>query len=517
MRRLLLAALIVAAACAGPAPRDPDRLIVALGNSPTNLDPGVGLDEASQRIHALIYSSLMKIGDDLRPVPDLAVRLDTTDRQTYVAEIPPGVHFQNGREMTADDVAYTFRRFLDPAFVSGRKGAYKDLLAVDVLDRYTVAFRLRGPSTSFPANLTNMGIVPAGSDDTLARHPVGSGPYRLDAFVPDDHLTLSAFAGYYRGAPANAGLTFKIVPDETMRGLELRNGSVDLVVNDLSPDLVHSLAENPALQVVTRPGTDYGYIGINLRDPVLRDRRVRQAIGYAIDRRAIVHYLRRDQARETASIIPSMSWAHADDLFRFTHDPVRARALLDAAGYPDPDGPGPRPRLHLTLKTSTAERYRLQATVLQQQLAQVGIDLEIRSVRVRHAVLRRGAGQFPALYARVRRGIGRRSRHPAPGVRLPAGTAGRLQPGPLRESGGRPAHRAGHGGLDRGGPPPLLRGGRTADHRGRPHHQPVGRQQCHRRAARSDRPPSVADRGFRLPAPRPPRRTDTRFLTRVIK
>jgi peptide/nickel transport system substrate-binding protein len=379
VRRLLLAALIVAAACAGPAPRDPDRLIVALGNSPTNLDPGVGLDEASQRIHALIYSSLMKIGDDLRPVPDLAVRLDTTDRQTYVAEIPPGVHFQNGREMTADDVAYTFRRFLDPAFVSGRKGAYKDLLAVDVLDRYTVAFRLRGPSTSFPANLTNMGIVPAGSDDTLARHPVGSGPYRLDAFVPDDHLTLSAFAGYYRGAPANAGLTFKIVPDETMRGLELRNGSVDLVVNDLSPDLVHSLAENPALQVVTRPGTDYGYIGINLRDPVLRDRRVRQAIGYAIDRRAIVHYLRRDQARETASIIPSMSWAHADDLFRFTHDPARARALLDAAGYPDPDGPGPRPRLHLTLKTSTAERYRLQATVLQQQLAQVGIDLEIRS------------------------------------------------------------------------------------------------------------------------------------------
>jgi peptide/nickel transport system substrate-binding protein len=106
---------------------------------------------------------------------------------------------------------------------------------------------------------------------------------------------------------------------------------------------------------------------------------VRQAIGYAIDREAIVEYLRRGQARVADGPVPSMSWAYADDLFHFTHDPARARALLDEAGYPDPDGDGPAPRLHLTLKTSTAEDYRLQAEVLQQQLAQVGIALDIRS------------------------------------------------------------------------------------------------------------------------------------------
>jgi peptide/nickel transport system substrate-binding protein len=74
-----------------------------------------------------------------------------------------------------------------------------------------------------------------------------------------------------------------------------------------------------------------------------------------------------------------MSWAYNPDVLRFTHDPARARALLDDAGLRDPDGPGPATRLRLTLKTSTAEAYRLQAAVIQQQLADVGIGLEVRT------------------------------------------------------------------------------------------------------------------------------------------
>jgi peptide/nickel transport system substrate-binding protein len=361
---------------AGHAP--PNTIVIALANSPTNMDPGVGLDEASQKIHQLLYSSLVKIDPSLRVVPDLATRFETTDYQTYVASIPAGVTFHNGEEMTADDIAYTFRRFLNPSFVSGRKGAYRALSSIDVVDRYTVAFHLQAPSASFPINLV-MGIVPAGSGADLARHPVGSGPFTLEAFVPDDHVTLRPFAGYYAGAPKNGGLTFRVVPDETMRGLELRKGSVDVIVNDLSPDLVHGLQEDGRLNVITAPGTDYAYIGFNLRDRLLQDRRVRQAIGYAVDQNAIVKYLRRDLAQPATGIVPPMSWAYAPDVLRFTHDPAKARALLDEAGYPDPDGDGPAPRLHLSLKTSTDERYRLQAAVIQQSLAEVGVGVDIRS------------------------------------------------------------------------------------------------------------------------------------------
>ena len=210
--------------------------------------------------------------------------------------------------------------------------------------------------------------------------------------MPDDHVTVAAFADHYSGPPASAGLVFKVVPDETMRGLELRKGDIDLIVNDLSPDLVDSLEKTGDLVVDKGIGTDYAYVGMNLRDPVLADRRVRHAIGHAIDRSAIVHYLRRDQARETAGLIPPASWAHVNDLFELGFDPARARALLDEAGHRDPDGDGPEPRLRLTLKTSTAEAYRLQAAVIQRQLADVGIALDLRS------------SEFATLFADVIRG-----------------------------------------------------------------------------------------------------------------
>jgi peptide/nickel transport system substrate-binding protein len=183
-----------------------------------------------------------------------------------------------------------------------------------------------------------------------------------------------------------------VVPDETMRGLEMRNRSVDLIVNDLSPDIIHSLEQRDHLQVVTGPGTDYAYVGLNLRDRTLADARVRQALAYGIDNGEIIEHLRRGQGRAAAGIIPSMSWAYTDDLPFFPYDPARAMALLDEAGYRDPDGDGPQPRLRLTLKTSTTEAYRLQAAVLQQQLARIGVALDLRSY------------EFATLFADVIRG-----------------------------------------------------------------------------------------------------------------
>jgi peptide/nickel transport system substrate-binding protein len=369
--------LVGAVSCGQPA-RPAGVLVIAMANGPANLDPGVGLDEASQKLHTLLFSSLLKIDESLRVVPDLAIRFETPDPKTYIAEVRHGVHFHDGRELTAEDVAYTYRRFLDPKFTSGRKGAYKMIASVDVIDRYTVAFHLHEPSGSFPVNLV-MGIVPAGTGAEAARHPVGSGPYKISEFVADDHVTLTAFADYFEGPPKNAGLIFRVVPDDTMRGLELRKGTVDVVVNDLAPDIVHTLQSDPHLGVTTTVGTDYAYLGFNMRDPLLQNVKLRRAVGYAIDRQAITDYLRRGLATPAIGIIPPMSWAFEPHVFQFTHYVAKAKALLDEAGYPDPDGDGPLPRLHLSLKTSTTEVYRLQAAVIQRDLAEVGIAVDVRS------------------------------------------------------------------------------------------------------------------------------------------
>ncbi|HEU4938303.1 MAG TPA: ABC transporter substrate-binding protein [Vicinamibacterales bacterium] len=373
----IFAAIFVStAACSHDRPNG-NIIILGTTNSATNLDPRVGTDEASQKIHQLIFNTLVHIDSQLRVVPELAESIDHPDPLTYIARLRKGVLFHNGRELTSADVVYTFRSFLDPTF-KGRSGAYRVVAAVNAIDPYTVEFKLKNPLNSFPVNLV-MGIVQEGSGAANARQPIGTGPYSLTEFVPDDHVALSAFAQHFAGRPRNDGIVLKVIPDDTMRGLELRKGTVDLIVNDLSPDIVWQLQREGRVKVETAAGTDYAYVGLNLKDPVLSHVEVRKAIGYAIDREAIVKYLRRGFATTAVGIVPPMSWAFEKNVFDFTHDPGRAEQLLDAAGFRDPDGPGPLPRFRLSLKTSTTEVYRIQAAAIQHDLARVGVAVDVRS------------------------------------------------------------------------------------------------------------------------------------------
>ena len=398
LRRLsdlpVLAALVLSsgAGCMARPVANPNVIVVAVVSAPNNLDPRVATDTVSQSADQLIFNGLMTFDDQLRVVPDLAERLDHPAPTVYVATLRRGVRFHDGHELTSADVVYTYRSLLAPAFVSPHTGAFRLLESVDAQDRYTVIFRLKQPFGSFPVNLVLPQIVPDGADraaSSVREHPVGTGPYRFVAYVVDEHLELAAFDGHFRGRPHNDGVVLKVVPDNIMAGLELRKGTTDMVVNDLPPDIVVQLERDPRLQAPRSPGGDYQYIGLNLRDPILKDVRVRQAIGYAIDRQAIIDYLRRGMAIPATGILPPMSWASDPEAFAFTYDPAKARALLDQAGYPDPDGDGPASRLHLTLKMSSIEFNRLQGAVIQQNLRAVGIDLEVRTY------------EFATLYADV--------------------------------------------------------------------------------------------------------------------
>ena len=375
-----LAAVLAAGGCRPGPPVDPAVITVGVRTAPNTLDPRQAGDEVSQRVAELVFSPLLILGPDLKPRPHLASRLDNPDPLTYIAHLRRGVLFHDGHELTAADVVYTYAAFLDPTYVSPFKGAFSAMQSVVALDDYTVEFKLKTPFAAFPAQLVlQPPIVPAGSGDALRRFPIGTGPYRFVEYSPDDHVTLSAFEGYFDGLPNNAGLVLKVVPDDTMRGLELRRGSLDVVVNDLPPDIVHQLRREGALQSVTSPGLDFSYLGINFRDPVLADRRVRQAIGHAIDRQAIVDHLRRGLGRLATGLLPSQAWAYEPDVTQFSYDPAKAQALLDEAGFRDPDGDGPLPRLRLSLICSTNEETRLQSTIIQENLNRVGIQLDVRS------------------------------------------------------------------------------------------------------------------------------------------
>jgi peptide/nickel transport system substrate-binding protein len=378
--RIWLAAVVALAngVCAGgEISSDADILKVVIRAAPISFDPRVGTDEQSQRVHQLVYSQLMTVDSQLRVVPGLAARLDNPDPLTYIAYLRSGVRFHDGHALTARDVVYTFTSILDPDFVSARRGAYRMLASVTALDDYRVEFKLKEPSGSFPIQLV-MPIVPDGAGESIRSFPIGTGPYRFVRYVEDDQVELSAFEGYWDGLPQNAGVVLRIIPDETMRGLELRSGSADLTINDVPPDIAYQLQQD-GLTITEGAGVDYGYIGLNMRDAVLSDKRVRHAIGYAINRQSIIEHLRRGLATPAQGVLSPLAWAFEPDVHQFDYDVSRARQLLDDAGYPDPDGDGPLPRLRLSLKTSADEFYRLQAAVIQENLRLIGIALDVRS------------------------------------------------------------------------------------------------------------------------------------------
>ncbi|HEX4348328.1 MAG TPA: ABC transporter substrate-binding protein, partial [Vicinamibacterales bacterium] len=382
MRRTAALLLLLASTggCLRRASSNPNVIVLAVQSSPNNLDPRYATDDASQKIGQLIYDSLLGLDDHLQTVPRLAESFEHPDDLTYVARLHQGVRFHDGHELTAADVVYTFGGMINPDSPYPLRGGYRELASVTARDRYTVVFTLKQPFVSFPVNLVPLPILPDGAGPELHDHPDGTGPYRFVKYDVDDRIELSAFDGYWQGPPKNDGLVIKIVPDDIMRGLELQKATVDLVVNDLGPDIAYPLFGDSRLRHVETPGVDYQYVGVNTADPILKDARVRQALAYAIDRRSIIDYLRRGLATPAAGMLPPLSWAFAADEQTYPYDPARARQLLDDAGYPMPSGDGPRGRFHLTLKIANTQEFQtLQAATIQQNFRAVGVELDVRT------------------------------------------------------------------------------------------------------------------------------------------
>jgi peptide/nickel transport system substrate-binding protein len=356
---------------------DADTLVMLTESSPTNLDPRVGIDAQSERIDNLIFDDLLSRGDDLNVAPGLAVGWDVPDPLTYAFHLHPGVMFHDGRRLTSRDVKWTFDSLLQGKIRSTKAAVYKYVDRIDVPDENTVIFKMKEPDATLLWNLSDgaMGIVPYGSGEEMTQHPIGSGPFKFVSAETDREVTIERNDEYWGGRPKLARVRFAVVPDETTEALELRKGSGDIAINSLTPDTVVTLQQNSNLGVEHGGGTRLAYLGFNLRDPILKNVRVRQAIAYALDRRPMIEYLWRGLAQPARSILPAQSWAYNGDVPAYEHDPEKAKQILDAAGYPAVNGV----RFHITMKTSTDANTRLMVAVIQQQLRDVGIALDIRS------------------------------------------------------------------------------------------------------------------------------------------
>jgi len=182
--------------------------------------------------------------------------------------------------------------------------------------------------------------------------------------------------GWVGGKPKVPNVTVRIIPDATTRVLELRRGTINFEINSVPYDQVEPFKTNPDFKVQTSHGGAYQYIAFNMRDPILKNKSVRQAIAYGIDRERIVRDLLHGYGQVTETMFPPGHWARAENLPLHPYDPNKAKQLLDAAGYRQN---GTAPRLKLVFRTSTDAEANQQAEMIQQMLKEVGIDMQIQS------------------------------------------------------------------------------------------------------------------------------------------
>ena len=375
MRALKLLALLFLFSCSSAPDIPPRTLVIGVETGPSILDPRYATDAISSNVSSLIYSGLLRRNAKMELEPNLAESIVQLHPTVYVITLKEGVPFHDGRLLTSADVKYTIESILDPKSASPKKSAFTHIASIETPDERTVVITLDEPFAPFLGNLTQ-GIVPEGSGD-LTGKPVGTGPFRFSEYRRGISLYLKSNASYRGGAPKISGVLFKILPDETVRLLELKKGNIHIVQNPITPAVLPWLEKQNGVTVKKMTGSNVSYIGFNMKDEILKNKKVRLAIAHAIDRDSIIKYMLKGLALKSGSLLSPMNEFYNESIKEVEYNPAKARKLLDEAGYGQkPDG---KPRFKLSYKTSKNPTRKKIAEIFASQLGEVGIEIEIKS------------------------------------------------------------------------------------------------------------------------------------------
>lgn len=366
-----------------------------------NLDPVLSDELYATNVFQLIFSGLIDYDDHGNPVPDLALEVPTqenggisADGKTITYHLRHGVVWSDGAPLTSADVKFTWQQILNPRNNVSYRYPYDQAVSVDTPDPYTVVVHLRAPSAPFVANFMRNGsigsIVPA---HLLAGHadlnhlpfstsPIGSGPFVVASWQPGVVLDLKANPRYFRGPPKVAEVQFRIIPDQNTLLTELQSHSIDVFLHATESQYA-ALKSVAGYRVTAVPNLDYEHVVFNCAKPPFDDVRVRRAFAYAIDWKRINDdaYLGID-VPAMADQSPAM-WSYDPHVQPYPHDPARARALFEQAGWaPGPDGVLVRDgrRLAVDITTVIGNSTRVKAeTLIQADLREVGVEVSVRN------------------------------------------------------------------------------------------------------------------------------------------
>jgi peptide/nickel transport system substrate-binding protein len=385
MKKLVIAIVWAALLCAPAAFAQKKSLVVGSGTADAGkLDPHIASTTPDKGLLFWMFNGLVRIRPgQISPEfiePDLAESWTSNPAGTeWTFKLRRGVQCHHGYgEFTADDAVYSIKRAANKA-TSSYSNDFNALDKVEAPDKYTVKITLKNPVAGFLGYVANVNggnmICKKAAEEmgeNFAKKPIGTGPFMFAEYQPQQFVKLVANKQYFRGAPMLEDITFRYIPADSSRDLAFQSGELDMIYGKQDQTWMDRTAKLPGVKVIAMEPGELSVLSLNITVKPLDDIRVRQAIAYAIDRKAIVVFKGAGSSREAVSVVPSGYLGTDEKAPLYPYDLAKAKALLAEAGYPN----------GLTIKTIHTTLTGMQTLIeaVQAQLKKAGINLDIELV-----------------------------------------------------------------------------------------------------------------------------------------
>jgi peptide/nickel transport system substrate-binding protein len=349
---VVVLAIVLVPLAAGAAPVG--KVIIAQGVDPTTLDMMNQQEQPASNVGAQMFESLIERDQNLKLAPALAIEMPKLVAPTvWEFKLRKGVKFHNGEEFNAESVKFSIERLINPANKLRGSTSFAPIDRVEIVDAYTVKIHTKKPWPVFVSHiaLRQAAMYPpkeyAGKDPAaISKNPIGTGPYRFVRWAKDEEIVMEAFPGYWGGAPKIKTIVWKPIPDDAVRVAALQNGEIDVAVN-IPPHLAGIIDKHPKIFLSTAPSIrtiqlmiythqmDANHKPIGPYNGPTADKRVRQALAYAIDADAIIKGVMDGKAVRVPTMLTSMHFGYDPALKPIKQDLAKTKKLLTDAGFPN--------------------------------------------------------------------------------------------------------------------------------------------------------------------------------------
>lgn len=354
-----------------------DTLVVAQTADTTTLDPQQqGRLWPDMSILSNIFDTLLTRDENGELAPNLATEWEAIDDYTWQFKLRDDVIFHNGEKFDANSVKFSIERLIDPDFNSPIS-ELRTVKEVNVVDDYTVNIVTSEPDpiipnkmVVYPGVMMPPEYVTEMGNDYVAKNPVGTGAYKFVSWEKDHEVVLEANEDYWKGAPEFKNLIFRCIPNQADQAAALRTGEVDFVLG-ISSDVAENLKDEENLTVFSAPSIRTFYIGLDcLSEGPLQDKRVRQAMNYAIDVQGIIDTVLGGNAQRVATIVPQQNFGYDDSIQPYEYNLEKAKELMAEAGYAD----------GFTIDFDADNDFLTEIQAIAGQLEQINITVNINPI-----------------------------------------------------------------------------------------------------------------------------------------